>query len=84
MAYRDSDYTVLIAHAATQPHNFGAETHHGVRDTSAFVMPSVAIARSLSSKFVASTVLRRPHKDSDHTAVITVAYMPKLTVLAKL
>ena len=72
MAYRDSDYTVVIA--TMQPHNFGAETHHGGRDTSAFVVPSAAIARSLSSTLVASTVLRRPHKDSDHTTVIAVVH----------
>ena len=33
---------------------------------------------------VASTALRRPHKDSDHTAMIAVAYMPKFTMLVKL
>ena len=56
-------------HALSQPYNFGAETHLGGGDASAFVVPS---ARSLSSTLVASTVLRKPHKDSDHTAVIAV------------
>ena len=37
-------------------------------------LPSAAIARSLSSTLVASTVLRRPHKVSDHTAVIAVVH----------
>ena len=68
MAYEDSDY------ALSQPYNFGAENHLGGGDTSAFVVPSAAIARSLSSTLVASTVLRRPHKDSDHTAVIAVVH----------
>ena len=31
----------------------------------AFVVPSAAIARSFSSTLVASTVIRRTHKDSD-------------------
>ena len=55
-------------------HNNCAETHLGGGDTSAFVVPSAAIARSFSSTLVASTVLRRSHKDSDHTAVITVVH----------
>ena len=49
-----------------------------------FVSPSAAIARALSS--VAVPFLGKAHEDSDHTAVIAVvtdAYMPKLTVLAK-
>ena len=72
----------------TQPQNNCAETHLGggdtsafvvpsatiARDTSAFVVPSATIARSLSSTLVASTVLRTPHKDSGHTAVITVVH----------
>ena len=33
---------------------------------------------------VAVPFLGKAHKDSDHTAVIADAYMPKLTVLAKL
>ena len=43
--------------AATQNQNNCAVTHLGGRDTSAFVIPSAAIARSLSSTLVASTVL---------------------------
>ena len=35
-------------------------------------MPSSAVARSLSSTLDASAVLRRPHKDRDHTAMIAV------------
>ena len=58
----------------TQLYNFGVETHLGGGDTSAFVVPSAAIARSLSSMSVASTVLQRTHKDSDHTAVIAVIH----------
>ena len=74
MAYEDSDYTFMIAiHALFQPYNFGAETHLGGGDTSAFVVLSAAIARSLSSTLVVSTVLRRP-QDSDHTAVIAVVH----------
>ena len=37
-----------------------------------FVMPSAAVARSLSSTLDASAVSRRPHGDCDHTAVIAV------------
>ena len=56
MAYEDSDYTFMIAimHALSQPYNFGAETHLRGGDTSAFVVSSVAIARSLSSMLVAN------------------------------
>ena len=72
MAYKDSDYTVVIA--MPQPHNNCAEAHLGGGDTSTFVVLSAAIARSLSSTLVASTALRRPHKDSDHTAVIAVVH----------
>ena len=76
MAYEDSDYTVVIAimHALSQPYNFGAETQLGGGDTSTFVVRSAAIARSLSSTLFASTLLRRPHKDSDHTAVIAIVH----------
>jgi len=59
-------------HAVTQAYNFGAETHLGGGDTSAFVLPWATIARSLSSTLVASTVLQRLNKVSDHTAVIAV------------
>ena len=59
----------------TQPHNNCGETHLGDGDTSAFDVPSAAIARSFSSTLVvASTVIRRAHKDSDHTAVIAVVH----------
>ena len=60
--------------AVTQNQNNCAVIHLGGRDTSAFVIPSAAIARSLSLTLVgnASTVLWRPHKDSDHTAVIAI------------
>ena len=61
-------------HAVTQPHNNCGETHLGDGDTIAFVVPSAAIARSFSSTLVASTVIRRAHKDSDHTAVIAVVH----------
>ena len=53
MAYKDSDCTVVITMML------------GGGDTSAFVVPSAAIA---------STVLQRPHKDSDHTAIIAVVH----------
>ena len=60
MAYKESDYIVVVAsyHAVTQAYNFGAETHLGGGDTSAFVMPSATIARMLST-FVGSTALRK-------------------------
>ena len=59
----------------TQNQNNCAETHLGGGDTSAFVVPPAAIARSLSSTLVASTTLRRPHKDSDHTAVMQTMHL---------
>ena len=46
-------------HALSSPYNFGTETPLGGGDTSAYVVPSAAIARSLSSKFVASTALTK-------------------------
>ena len=54
---------------------------------SAFVLPLAAMARAFSRLPVAVPFLGKAHEDSDHTAVIaafTDAYMPKLTVLAKL
>ena len=49
---------------------------------SAFVSPFAATALALHRLPVAVPFLGKAHEDSDHTAVI--AYMPKLTVLAKL
>ena len=63
MAYRDSDYTVVIAIMQ----NNCAETHLGGGDTSDFVMPLATIDRRWLP-----VVLRRPHKVSDHTAMIAV------------
>ena len=40
-------------------HNNCAETHLGGGDTSAFLVPSAAVARALSSTFVASTALTK-------------------------
>ena len=40
-------------------YNNWAETHLGGGDTNAFVIPLAAIARSLSSTFVAITVLTK-------------------------
>ena len=50
MAYEDSDYTFMIAIM----HCPNRTTHLGGGDTSAFVVPSAAIARSLSSTLVDS------------------------------
>ena len=72
MAYKDSDYTAVIA--MIQLHNNCTETHLGGGDTSAFVLSTAAIAQSLSSTLVASTALQRPHKNSDHTAVIVIVH----------
>ena len=58
----------------TQNQNNCAETYLGDGDTNAFVVPSAAIARLRSSTLAASTVLRRPHKDSDHTAAIAIVH----------
>ena len=78
MVCKDSDYTVVIAimHHMSSPYNFRAETHLGDEDTSAFVVPSAAIARSLSSKFRRRqySSYEGPHKDSDHTGVIAVVH----------
>ena len=64
----------MIAIMQLDKHNNCAETHFGGGDTGAFVVPSAAIARSLSSTSGGSTVLRKAHKDSDHTAVIAVVH----------
>ena len=57
MAYENSGYTFMMAimHCPNST-IFGAEIHVGGGDTSAFVVPSAAIARSLYSTLVASTV----------------------------
>ena len=73
MAYKDSDYTVVIAMLQWHNHTIIVlKLTLGGGDTSAFVVSSAATAQSLSSTLVASTALRRPHKDSDHTAVIAI------------
>ena len=73
MAYKDSDYTVVIA--VTQNQNNCAETHFGGRDMNAFVSPLAAIARALSSTSGGSIpFLGKAHEDSDHTAVIAVVH----------
>ena len=54
MAYKDSDYTVVI----TMQNNC-AETHLGGRDMNAFVSLLATIARALSSTSGGSTVLRK-------------------------
>ena len=62
-------------------YNFGAETHLGGGDT-AFVVPSAAIDRALSSAFVASkklAALTKGPQDSDHTAVIGVVHCRLVT-----
>ena len=41
---------------------------------SAFVSPLAAIAQALTSTSGGITVLRKAHKDSDHTAEITVVH----------
>ena len=50
MPYKVSDYTIVIAVIAAMcwPKRmiFGAETHHGSRVLSAFIFPSIAIARA--------------------------------------
>ena len=71
----------------TQTYHFGAETHLDAGDTSTFVMPSAAVAQVLPLTFIAIILVqvsRKAHKDSDYTLVIALAYMPKLTVLAKI
>ena len=63
MAYKDSDYTVVIT-----------ETHLGGGDTSAFVSPwPPLLVRSLRLP-VAVTFLAKAHEDSDHMAVIAVVH----------
>ena len=70
-----------------QTYNFGGETHLGAGDTSTFVVPSAAIARVLTSTFIASTALTKgPQRVRLHgrDRSFTDIYMLKLTVLAKL
>ena len=84
MAYRDSDYKFLIATMQLPNRTILVLKLTVVVEMQALLScrRSPLLDRSLRSSL--PVVLRRPHKDSDHTAVITVAYMPKLTVLAKL
>ena len=82
MAYEDSDYTFMIAimHCPNR-------TILVLKLTLVVEIQALLLCRRpplLSSTLVASTVLRSPHKDSDHTAVIADTFMPKLTELAKL
>ena len=48
-------------------HNNCAETHLGGGDTSAFLVPSAAAARALSSTFVASTAVTKGPQRCLHT-----------------
>ena len=58
----------------SSPYNFGAETHLGAGDTSAFVSPwPPLLDRSLRLP-VAVLFLGKAHEDSDHTAVIAVVH----------
>ena len=88
MAYKDSDYTVVIAMMQWQQNqNNCAETHFGGRDMNAFVSLLAAIARPLSSTSGGSTILRKGTKiltTRPWSLSFTDAYMPKLNVLAKL
>ena len=59
MTCKDFDYTFMIAIMQSQHYNFGAETHLG---------------GGVVSAFVASTPLKKAHKDSDHTVVIAVIH----------
>ena len=75
MAYEDSDYTFMNAIMHCPNHTILVLKLTLVVEIQAlFVVPSAAIARSLSSTLVANAVLRRPHKDSDHTGVIAVVH----------
>ena len=56
----------------TQPYNFGAKTHIGGADTSAFVVLSAAIARHSLKLSLAVQPLRKALEDSDHSAMIAV------------
>ena len=57
MAYKDSDYTVMITVVPT--YVVGVETHLGIGVMSTFVFPQAAISRALASTFVGSTALRK-------------------------
>ena len=75
MAGKDSDYFVVIATMHCPHHTILVlKLTLVVEIASAFKVPLAAIARSLSAMLVASTVIRRAHKDSDHTAVIAVVH----------
>ena len=72
MACKDSDYTIVIA--IMHCPNFGAETHLGGGDMSAFLSPLAAIARALHRLSGAVPFLGKTHEHSDHTAVIAVIH----------
>ena len=57
----------------TQAFNFGAETHLGGGDTSAFDVLSAVIARPLRLSLPVH-LLGKAHKDSDDTVVIAVVH----------
>ena len=57
----------------TQAYTFGAETHLGGGDTSAFVVSLAAIAQTLSTS-LAVQPLGKAHEGSDHTVMIAVIH----------
>ena len=80
MAYKDSDYTVVIAY------NFGTETLTLVVEIQA-LCHIVGRHNLLERSHRLSLPIQFPqksHKESDHTVLITDTDMLKLTVLARL
>ena len=91
MAYKESAYIIVIAIMPWPKRTIFEQklTLISAADTSAFVVPSATIVRVLTSTFVASSYSshKRPTKIltiRSWSLSFTDAYVPKLTVLAKL
>ena len=49
-------------HAVTQAYKFGAETHLGGKDTTAFIMQLATIARTLLTSLASRTLMKGPQR----------------------
>ena len=74
MAYEDSDYTFMIAIMHCPNRTILVLKLTLVVEIQALLLCRRPPLLDRSLTLVASTVLRRPHKDSDHTAVIAVIH----------
>jgi len=76
MAYKYSDYTVVINFMHCPKHDFGAETHldgGGTSTLSSHLQPLLMRMLGLSLT-LAAQLSGESHKNSDYTAMIAVMY----------